>query len=90
MRDSIKFNLRSSGGSTRGSAEISEPVAMALYQLLVFGIGMPGPSALRADAEPEARAFESAAQQMFAHAEHWLRASRARSYEASEQPEPGP
>lgn len=63
---------------------------MALYQLLVFGIGMPGPSVLRADAEPEARAFESAAQQMFAHAEDWLRASRSRGYESSEKPESGP
>lgn len=63
---------------------------MALYQLLVFGIGMPGPSALRADADPEARLFEAAAQEMFARAEGWLKSVRARGYEASEKSEPGP
>ena len=75
----IVFTLHNEGFVTKGSAEMSEPVGMALYQLLVFGIGMPGPSVLIPDASSEAREFERAAQTMFEKAGAWLAASKERS-----------
>lgn len=72
----IKFTLISEGSKTSGSADIGEAAMMALYQILVFGIGTRSGSTLKPEALKEAHEFEAAVQDVFKKAGAWPAAER--------------